>query len=171
MRGGLPPFSSRAMALWDVEQSRASSTWERPRASRRSVTWAAIEAKSQPSSAWARRRRSRSNGSAGVRFARVPLLIRRQISYLLYTTFEIECKGRRRHSSTASRWDTLAPRDPAAREVDSSRVTAVSRSRGPPPHLQDDDRDHSIVGQVEVEAVRRISFAIEEGELFGLLGP
>ena len=68
--GGRPPFSSRAMALWDVEQSRASSTWERPRASRRSVTWAAIEAKSQPSSAWARRRRSRSNGSAGVRFAR-----------------------------------------------------------------------------------------------------
>ena len=70
MRGGRPPFSRRAMALCDVAQSRASSTCESPRASRRSVTCAAIEAKSQPSSAWASRRRSRSNGSAGVRFAR-----------------------------------------------------------------------------------------------------
>ena len=58
------------IALCDVAQSRASSAWESPRASRRSVTCEAIEAKSQPSSAWARRRRSRSNGSAGGRFAR-----------------------------------------------------------------------------------------------------
>ena len=67
---GRPPFSRRAIALCEVAQSRASSTCESPRASRRSVTCAAIEAKSQPSSAWARRRRSRSNGSAGGRFAR-----------------------------------------------------------------------------------------------------
>ena len=79
------------MALCDVAQSRASSTWESPRASRRSVTCVAIEANSQPSSAWARRRRIRSIGSDGVRFLGAAW-VRRMISYLRYTTFEINCK-------------------------------------------------------------------------------
>ena len=57
------------MALCDVAQSLASSTCESPSASRRSVTCVAIEAKSQPSSAWASRRRSLSNGSAAVRLS------------------------------------------------------------------------------------------------------
>ena len=80
------------------------------------------------------------------------------ISYLLYTTFEINCKGT---ASAAAR---------GAASVDSSCVTTVVEA-------VDLRRTYKTTtgtfrrGSVEVEAVRGISFEIQEGELFGLLGP
>ncbi len=61
--GGRPPLSRRAIADCVVSHRDASSVCESPSSRRRSATCDAIEAKSQPSSAPARCRRSRSTGA------------------------------------------------------------------------------------------------------------